>query len=198
MTMDELAPAVGLRERSKARRRALIQRTALELFAERGYDSTTVADIADAAEVARRTVLLYFPTKADLALAWTNDLNDRIVAMFEADPDAGFLEIIDRWLLETHDEDTELSGLAVRMYRANPELRALRRLHVGQALAIGRASLARELGLPPRDPRFAVVANAVWSAIDEYRLVTARKRGASLHQWLIDYLRTIIQAARPA
>ena len=57
------APPLGLRERSKARRRALIIQTAMRLFAERGYTHTTVADIAEAAELAPRTVAGYFPTK---------------------------------------------------------------------------------------------------------------------------------------
>ena len=60
---------IGLRERSKARRRAAIIRAAYELFAERGYDATTVADIAEAAEVAPRTVAMYFPAKQDIALS---------------------------------------------------------------------------------------------------------------------------------
>src|ERR1700735_659292 len=64
---------IGLRERSKARRRAAIIRAAYELFAERGYDATTVADIAEAAEVAPRTVAMYFPAKQDIALSRFSD-----------------------------------------------------------------------------------------------------------------------------
>src|SRR5215472_11475032 len=68
----------GLRERSKARRRAQIQRTAMRLLAERGYDSATVADIADAAEVAPRTVTGYFQSKADLALSYADETATRL------------------------------------------------------------------------------------------------------------------------
>src|ERR1700678_1607255 len=59
----------GLRERSKARRRAAIIRAAFTLFAERGYQATTIAAIAAAAEVAPRTVAMYFPSKQDIAMA---------------------------------------------------------------------------------------------------------------------------------
>ncbi|MDF5752738.1 TetR family transcriptional regulator [Spongiactinospora sp. TRM90649] len=61
-------PGEGLRERKKARTRALIQREALRLFQERGYADTTVEQIAEAAEVAPSTVFRYFPTKEDLVL----------------------------------------------------------------------------------------------------------------------------------
>src|SRR5579875_3747437 len=60
----------GLRERSKARRREAIIRAAYELFAERGYHATTVAE---AAEVAPRTVAMYFPAKQDIALSRFSD-----------------------------------------------------------------------------------------------------------------------------
>jgi len=56
----------GLRERKKRATRALIADTASRLFAERGFDQTTVAEVAEAAGVSVKTVFNYFPAKEDL------------------------------------------------------------------------------------------------------------------------------------
>ncbi|TWH75313.1 TetR/AcrR family transcriptional regulator [Modestobacter roseus] len=56
----------GRRELRKAQTRAEIRSVAQRLFAERGFDGVTIADVAAAADVAVQTVFNHFPTKEDL------------------------------------------------------------------------------------------------------------------------------------
>jgi AcrR family transcriptional regulator len=56
----------GLRQRKKQRTQELIAETARRLFAERGFEDVTVAEVARAAEVSEGTVFNYFPTKEEL------------------------------------------------------------------------------------------------------------------------------------
>lgn len=58
----------GLRERKKARTRDQIAEAALELFVQQGYNETTLEEIAETAEVHKRTLLRYFPSKSHLIL----------------------------------------------------------------------------------------------------------------------------------
>ena len=55
--------SLGLRERKKRETAERIYRAALKLFRQRGYDATTVEEIAQAADVAKGTFFNYFPTK---------------------------------------------------------------------------------------------------------------------------------------
>ncbi len=83
MSQDD-PPAVGLRERKKARTRAAIREHAMRLFHEQGYEATTVEQIAEAAEVSPSTFFRYFPTKEDVVI--TDEYDPLIVAAFKAQP----------------------------------------------------------------------------------------------------------------
>jgi AcrR family transcriptional regulator len=83
-TLDGSRPAQGLRERKKAKTRAAVQRHALRLFKEQGYDNTTVEQIADAAEISPSTFFRYFPTKEDVVLY--DAVDPILIAEFEAQP----------------------------------------------------------------------------------------------------------------
>ena len=67
MTIGVLgATPVGRRERKKQQTREHIAETARRLFAERSFDSVTIAEIADRADVSEQTVYNHFATKEDL------------------------------------------------------------------------------------------------------------------------------------
>lgn len=77
----ERSRGAGLRERKKQQTRELIAATAARLFADRGYERVTVADVAAAAEVAEQTVYNYFPAKRDLVLDQDEQLRDRLTEL---------------------------------------------------------------------------------------------------------------------
>ncbi len=59
---------LGLRERKKLRTRAAISEAAIRLFLDSGFDAVGVAEVARVAEVSKRTLFAYFPSKEDLVL----------------------------------------------------------------------------------------------------------------------------------
>jgi AcrR family transcriptional regulator len=76
----------GLRDLKKARTRRLIADTAARLFAERGYERVTVAEIARAAEVAEQTLYNYFPTKEQLVTDRELQIQEQLSALIRSRP----------------------------------------------------------------------------------------------------------------
>ncbi|MGB2571446.1 TetR/AcrR family transcriptional regulator [Micromonospora citrea] len=96
----------GLRERKKERTRQALISAALELFAQRGYDATTVADIAAGADVSTRTFFSYFPSKEEILFA---DTEERLALAFA---------VIDERRPEDEPVDVLVRAMAVVFERA--------------------------------------------------------------------------------
>lgn len=62
---------VGRAERKRLQTRERLYHAAVSLFAQRGYDATTMTDIAERADTARGTAFNHFPTKGAFTLEWT-------------------------------------------------------------------------------------------------------------------------------
>jgi AcrR family transcriptional regulator len=100
--MDSPPTIEGLRERKKQRTRMAIFEAAFRLFAERGYDHVTMAEIAHAADVAPATVFTHYASKEDLFYALRHEVHDALRRTVDARADeVGFAEAVKEWLLWT-------------------------------------------------------------------------------------------------
>jgi AcrR family transcriptional regulator len=79
-------PIEGLRARKKRAARQAIAAAAHRLFAERGFDAVTVAEIAAAADVSEKTVFNHFAAKEDLVFAGRDERLAQLVADIEQRP----------------------------------------------------------------------------------------------------------------
>lgn len=89
----------GIRSRKKARTRLAIQDAALDLFADQGFEVTTVEQIAHRAEVSPSTFFRYFGTKAEIILSdHDTQLGQLCDAIRNQAPDVRELEVVRRAL----------------------------------------------------------------------------------------------------
>ncbi|MFF4753183.1 TetR/AcrR family transcriptional regulator [Streptomyces sp. NPDC002514] len=153
----------GVRELGKARRREAILRAAITLFAERGFETTTIADIAERAEVSARTVTLYFPSKLDLALTQVTSMTERLAATLRVRRvDQSALDALEQWLREELTSGNALDEVCERMLDLNPDLKAIANARVSEVVEEGARRLAEETGGTPHDfgPRMVAAAAA--------------------------------------
>lgn len=156
----------GLRERKKQRTRESIATAALELFGERGYQATTVADIAGAADVSERTVFTYFPTKEDILFSDLADFRERLSETLAERPSgASALDTLRDFVVENLSSIDESSRLRWEIVSHDEHLlshQRARHVELGDTIA---AAVAVELGEGADDFRLQLVTAAVIAAV---------------------------------
>jgi AcrR family transcriptional regulator len=105
--------------------RATIGDHALRLFSERGYEATTVDDIAKAAGIGRRTFFRYFDSKDDVVLWRFDQFARHAVALLRARPREPALTSMERALTEASEFYNRDPEQTLRILKLTEETRSL-------------------------------------------------------------------------
>lgn len=167
--------AEGLRERKKDATRRALAEAAMTLAVEHGYPTVTIADIAAAAGVSRRTFSNYFPGKAECVAAVAEGWFDDILASIEhAPPDCPFdvlvLDVLSTFAAALPERWEKLCLLT----NDEPELHAI--VETADLSNVERLAdvLAGRVGLPRADIRLRMVSM--------YALIAGR---TCLEEWVL-------------
>ncbi|MFF7837367.1 TetR/AcrR family transcriptional regulator [Streptomyces ossamyceticus] len=162
-------PKAGLRETKKQETRQLISDHATRLFIAQGFERTTIAEIAAAARVAKKTVTNYFPLKEDLALDHQDQFATSLArAVDTRHPGESALAALRRAFADSVAARDPVAGFSgqefARMIADSPTLSTcVRGLHDQRAHHLARA-LAEATGTEPDDITVRAVAELLGSA----------------------------------
>jgi AcrR family transcriptional regulator len=179
----------GLRERKKQKTRETIIEVALELFVERGYEETTIAEIADAAEVSPRTIFAYFPSKEDILFCDTPEIHERLAAVLRDRPEgATALDALRDFIAGSlSTASTEAHNVALRrriVVAGNETLRRNGRARRAPFEQLRAEAIAEDLHAGPGDIRPRMVAAALataFSAIQDHDPATSPELASPQH-----------------
>ena len=162
MTVGE--PALGLRDRKKIQTRDTIRREAMRLIKANGYASTTIEQIAFAADIAPSTFFRYFPTKESVLIA--NDLDQVTI-----DALAGLPSDMPRFKVFRRSLDVTLAAVTaaewrferarLRLVLSVPELRAAQLDEYRHTVERLAESEAKRTGRDPQDLEVRVFVGAL-------------------------------------
>lgn len=181
-----MTDALGLRERKKLRTRATLTAVALRLFEEQGYEQTTVAEIAAAADVSTRTFFSYFDGKEDVVFREQGRGLERAAELVRAN--APGMSLVDNLLAVVEDKLSSATDSAAELFEFGPAvLRLVESVPALQAASLSRidraqAALADVLVecYPDRDQvDIAVAVGMVFGALRAASVISL-KRGDDL------------------
>jgi AcrR family transcriptional regulator len=204
--IDTSGSRPGLRERKKQQTRDTIARVALQLFAERGYDHTTLAEIAEAADVSPRTIFSYFQSKEDILFSHEAPVHERLKRTLEQRPPGSNTVDALREFIATLQPRDDVDKLREQIIGSNEALRMRKHAHSAPVEELIAASVAKDLDSPPGDIRPALVAASVRAAFTAARERIEAESGSPItHEQamgiideVLEFLRGGLQALQQA
>jgi AcrR family transcriptional regulator len=196
---------VGLRAARKQQTREQIAASALRLFAERGFEAVSVAEVARVAGVTEKTVFNHFATKEDLVYSGDEAFEAALVGSVRerppATPVAGAVAafLLDRYAsFGTDPARQERQQVLARLVTDSPALQSRERRILARYAETLRGHIAGELGVTGDgdDLRPQVVADALIAA--HGAVIGAFRRATLSGVPPADYAPRVVAAAREA
>lgn len=201
--------ANGIRERKRQRTRAEILAAARELFVEKGYHETSLAEIAERADVATSTLPGYFPSKADILFDGIDTvLSDYIACITSRDRETeSAIEATTRWhatyIEKIRPSDLEWLYHLRKITESDPVLAGQywQRWKPGE-LALAR-EIAAELGDSPASLRprlIAAIKVTVYVTLAEFvsSAASTTDEGVAIYTAWTTYVNDCLRAAAKA
>lgn len=189
-------PSIGLRERKKQRTRDAIQREAMRLFREQGYDATTIEQIAAAVEISPSTFFNYFPTKEDVVF---HDETDPTVArvFLSRPPDEPLGVALRRTMAEVSAltvANREMHRERAQLMEQVPALRARLGLDMERSQRFLRDLIAERTGRDPDDFELRVIVGVLAGAVFEAAFEWLRRGAGDDLEQLFNQALDVVEA----
>jgi AcrR family transcriptional regulator len=196
--IDTSSPKIGLRERKKQQTRDTIERVALGLFAEHGYDETTLAEIAEAADVSPRTIFSYYESKEDILFCSEAVFLDQLKERLEQRPPGTTTVDAIRDFIASIPPPDKQALLRKRIIGNSAALQMKIRAHLGQLEPLLTESIAKDLDAGPDDIRPPLLAASMTAAFTTVRdrLLEAGAGGPVTHEEAMGTLDQVLEFMR--
>ncbi len=190
-----------LRQKKRELVRGEISRAAWLLFAERGYERTTVSEIAREAGVSRRTFFRYFSSKDDVAVGTSDAFAEEFLAAFaarpEREPPLVAIRHALRALVESHLAAPQEMDAIIRLLRESRSLRrAMLERHARMEERLAVLVAARTRTDLTRNPTPALIAFMARALMDTAFNVWFDQRPRNLGAMVDDLFVRLRQAVR--
>jgi AcrR family transcriptional regulator len=205
VNVDESATKqpTGRRGRKVQQTRSMLTLSALDLFAERGFDDVTVTDIANRADVDPSTFFRHFRSKESVLFTDMDNYVARIRGLIHQRPlDEPILDTLHAVTLEfvtAEGFDNELEDLRAELTQSSAELQAQTVVRREQAITDLTELIGERLGIDHRNDPRPYLSATIWLAAFEWY----RRRSVSVHRRTVnaaeslDELVAMIRSATP-
>jgi AcrR family transcriptional regulator len=181
----------GRRGRKVQRTRSVLTRSALDLFAERGFDNVTVTDIANRADVDPSTFFRHFRSKESVLFTDMDVYVARIGGLIHQrpldEPILDTLRAITLQFVTTEGFDNQLEDLRAELTQSSAELQAQTVVRREQVVADLAELIGERLGIDHQNDPRPYLSATVWLAAFEWY----RRRSVSVHRRTVDAPETL-------